>query len=90
MSRSVFQLLIRDSGLPASQRHLLRVVAEYADSEWPTTKQVAHDMGVTVLTVWGHTAALRESGWLERTNENPPRYRPAIPSKVLPLMMDAS
>jgi Mn-dependent DtxR family transcriptional regulator len=83
--------MIRDSNLSSTDRHLLRVVAEYgeADEDWPTTKQIAEAMNVGVVTVLAHTTVLGDQGWLEREGW-PPKYKPAIPDKILPLMMDAS
>jgi predicted ArsR family transcriptional regulator len=97
MSRSVWLMIVADSNLSSTDRHLLRVVAAYeGELDWPTAKQIAADMGVTPVTVWTHLPALREQGWLVRDDGvpgvggRPPTYRPAIPAKILPLMLDAS
>ena len=92
MSASVFRLMIRDSGLPPTSRHLLRVVAEYAEDVdgWPTTKQLADAMGLSIQSIWMHTAALRDQGWLEKVGgQVAPRWKPAIPAKILPMMVEA-
>ena len=96
MSRSVWQMMIADSSLPARQRHLLLVVSLYAEdrlaanSPWPTSNQIADDMNVTIVTVWNHLAQLREAGWLVRVPAHPPRYKPALRADQMRLMMDAS
>jgi predicted ArsR family transcriptional regulator len=97
MSRSVWLMMLADSGLHPTRRHLLRCVAAYeGELDWPTAKQIAADMGVTPVTVWTHLPALREAGWLVRDDGipgvggRPPTYQPAIPAKMLPIFLDAS
>jgi predicted ArsR family transcriptional regulator len=89
MSRSVWRLMISDSGLPQMRRHLLLVVGLYGEGgeQWPTSKQIAEEMSVTQVTVWKHLAALRDQGWLVRVDGRPPRWKPALPAKVTPLFL---
>jgi biotin operon repressor len=89
MSASIWQRMIFDSGLPSMQRHMLLVVGLYGEGGdgWPSSRQIAEDMSVTQVTVWKHLAALRDQGWLVRVDGRPPRWKPALPSKVTPLFM---
>jgi hypothetical protein len=89
VTASVWQMMIRDSGLPAMQKHLLLVVGCYGEGGdgWPTTKQIEHDTSLCDGTVRRHLGLLRDRGWLVRVDGRPPRWKPALPSKVTPLFM---
>jgi DNA-binding IclR family transcriptional regulator len=83
----VWQLMIRDSGLPSTHRHLLRVIGEFSEAEgWPTTRQVQESMGVCEATVWNHLTVLKDQGWL-LDDGYPRRWRPAIAADQMRLMM---
>ena len=88
MTASVWQVMIRESGLPSTDRHLLRVIGEFAGAVdgWPTTRQIAQSMNVGVVTVLAHTVVLEDQGWLVREGW-PPRYKPAIRADQMRVMM---
>lgn len=87
---SVWAETIRRSDLPPMQRHLLRVLGEFADDPdgWPTTQQVADSAGCRYQSAYLNLRALMAEGWVAEVTGRPRRkYRPALPVEVMQVLV---
>ncbi|MFW7268797.1 winged helix-turn-helix transcriptional regulator [Gluconacetobacter sp. Hr-1-5] len=65
----------RHPKLTATQRRILDVVMPSSGGFDPRTDQVAHSLGVSTSTVWGHLRALERKGIITRSHNAPIRWR---------------